>query len=303
MRTHFASPLSQPCCLRRVRVAAEIEVYSTVGVKARRGAGAEIRESDGNKLDISWADFGFHQEAQDGECHVLIVSRAHRRPDQVGKIAAAPTLSKSTSLFGDQAWRAEAGHFDRRRAQEDAAGGRPRLHRSGRSGASGVHFTKIRETRHRRLRSKPRDFAVRRFRRHLLVASAPTGDLTRSVSEPESIWRVVAGVDAATARPPCAGDLDSPLVPSHGGQRTGGRSRPPRGASHARQPVTMLLDARCGRTSSASQAEPSTHRRSLGTCHPSAYTIIITGFSISALNARTARRRARRRRRGDRRTA
>ena len=85
--------------------AAEIKVYSTVGVKsAVEELAPKFEKATGNKLNISWGLIsGFTKKAQEGDVpDVLIVSRAGIDGlTKDGKIAAgAPTLSKSIFAFG-----------------------------------------------------------------------------------------------------------------------------------------------------------------------------------------------------------
>jgi len=85
--------------------AAEIKVYSTVGVKsALEELAPKFEQTTGNKLNISWGLISsFTKKAQDGDVpDVLIVSRAGIDGlTKDGKIAAgAPTLSKSIFAFG-----------------------------------------------------------------------------------------------------------------------------------------------------------------------------------------------------------
>lgn len=85
--------------------AAEIKVYSTVGVKsAVEELAPKFEKQTGNKLSISWGLISsFTKKAQEGDVpDVLIVSRAGIDGlTKDGKIAAgAPTLSKSIFAFG-----------------------------------------------------------------------------------------------------------------------------------------------------------------------------------------------------------
>ena len=85
--------------------AAEIKVYSTVGVKsALEELAPKFEQTTGNKLNISWGLISsFTKKAQEGDVpDVLIVSRGGIDGlIKDGKIAAgAPTLSKSIFAFG-----------------------------------------------------------------------------------------------------------------------------------------------------------------------------------------------------------
>ena len=85
--------------------AAELKVYSTIGVKgALEELAPKFEQATGNKLNISWGlILSFTKKAQDGDVpDVLIVSRAGIDGlTKDGKIAAgAPTLSKSIFAFG-----------------------------------------------------------------------------------------------------------------------------------------------------------------------------------------------------------
>jgi len=85
--------------------AAEIKVYSTVGVKgAIEELAHKFETATGNKLDISWGLISsFTKKAQEGDVpDVLIVSRASIDSlTKDGKIAAGgPTLASSIFAFG-----------------------------------------------------------------------------------------------------------------------------------------------------------------------------------------------------------
>jgi len=85
--------------------AAEIKVYSTVGVKgAIEELARKFEAATGNKLDISWGLISsFTKKAQEGDVpDVLIVSRASIDSlTKDGKIAAGgPTLASSIFAFG-----------------------------------------------------------------------------------------------------------------------------------------------------------------------------------------------------------
>jgi molybdate transport system substrate-binding protein len=91
--------------LTSVASAAELKVYSTIGVKsAIEELAAKFERSTGNKLTISWGLMSsFTKKAQEGDVpDILIVSRAGIDGlTKDGKIAAgAPTLSKSIFAFG-----------------------------------------------------------------------------------------------------------------------------------------------------------------------------------------------------------
>jgi len=85
--------------------AAEIKVYSTIGVKgAIEELAHKFETATGNKLDISWGLISsFTKKAQEGDVpDVLIVSRASIDSlTKDGKIAAGgPTLASSIFAFG-----------------------------------------------------------------------------------------------------------------------------------------------------------------------------------------------------------
>lgn len=85
--------------------AAELKVYSTVGVKnVLEELAPKFEAATGNKLNISWGLIsGFTKKAQEGDVpDVLIVSRGGIDGlTKDGKIApGAPTLSKSIFAFG-----------------------------------------------------------------------------------------------------------------------------------------------------------------------------------------------------------
>jgi molybdate transport system substrate-binding protein len=94
-----AAMLAQPAA------AAEIKVYSTIGVKsALEELAPKFEQASGNKLNISWGLIsGFTKKAQEGDVpDVLIVSRGSIDSlTKDGKIAAGGvTLGKSIFAFG-----------------------------------------------------------------------------------------------------------------------------------------------------------------------------------------------------------
>jgi molybdate transport system substrate-binding protein len=85
--------------------AADIKVYSTIGVKSViEELAPKFEQATGNKLDVSWGLISsFTKKAQDGDVpDVLIVSRASIDSlTKDGKIAAGgPTLAQSIFAFG-----------------------------------------------------------------------------------------------------------------------------------------------------------------------------------------------------------
>jgi molybdate transport system substrate-binding protein len=146
-RAAFAALLLAPA----LASAAEIKVYSTVGVKsALEELAPKFEQATGNKLNISWGLMSsFTKNAQDGDVpDVLIVSRGGIDSlAKDGKIAAGgPTLSKSIFAFGIKhgAPKPDISTVDalkktllaaRAVGYTDPAAG----------GASGVHFVKIAE--------------------------------------------------------------------------------------------------------------------------------------------------------------
>src|SRR5579885_699227 len=72
-------------CLSQAAFAAELKVYSTIGVKsAIEELAPTFEKATGNTLTISWPDFGLHQESarrrRAGGAHR--VARRNRQPDQ-----------------------------------------------------------------------------------------------------------------------------------------------------------------------------------------------------------------------------
>lgn len=131
--------------------AAEIKVYSTVGVKsAIEELAPKFEKQTGNKLSISWGLISsFTKKAQDGDVpDVLIVSRAGIDGlTKDGKIAAgAPTLSKSIFAFGIKhgAPKPDISTVDALKKTLLAARAVGYTNPSA-GGASGVHFAKMAE--------------------------------------------------------------------------------------------------------------------------------------------------------------
>ncbi len=93
------------CLIAQAASAAEIKVYSTIGVKgAIEELAPKFEKATGNKLAISWGLISaFTKKAQEGDVpDVLIVSRgAIDSLTKDGKIATAgPTLASSIFAFG-----------------------------------------------------------------------------------------------------------------------------------------------------------------------------------------------------------
>jgi molybdate transport system substrate-binding protein len=141
-----AALLAQPAA------AAEIKVYSTVGVKsALEELAPKFEQATGNKLNISWGLIsGFTKKAQEGDVpDVLIVSRGGIDGlTKDGKIAAgAPTLGKSLFAFGIKrgAPKPDISTVDALKKTLLAARAVGYTNPAA-GGASGVHFVKMAET-------------------------------------------------------------------------------------------------------------------------------------------------------------
>ena len=158
----------------QIAAAAEIKVYSTIGVKsALEDLAPKFEKATGNKLNITWGLIsGFVKKAQEGDVpDVLIVSRAGIDSlTKDGKIAAGGvTLGKSIFAFGVKqgAPKPDISTVDAMK-KTLLVRARGRLHRSGRRRRERRLFLQDdREARHRRGdQGQEQISATRRLRRH-----------------------------------------------------------------------------------------------------------------------------------------